>query len=108
MRWIACARKFLCEVGVETFTPPELQGTDFTQIIRTPNHDSFGLAIMIFLMLFMGRHPFAGRYLAQGDMPIARAIREHRFSYGSRRAAFQMEPPPSTPPLSIVGDDVAR
>jgi len=101
-------RKFLCEVGVETFTPPELQGKSFREIVRTPNHDNFGLAVMIFLMLFMGRHPFVGRYLAQGDMPIARAIREFRFAYGSRRASFQMEPPPSTPPLSIVGEDVAR
>jgi DNA-binding helix-hairpin-helix protein with protein kinase domain len=100
-------RKFLCEVGVETFTPPELQGKNFKEIIRTPNHDNFGLAVMVFLMLFMGRHPFAGRYLAQGDMPIARAIREYRFAYGSRRASVQMEAPPSTPPLSIVGDDVA-
>ena len=100
-------RKFLCEVGVETFTPPELQGKNFKEIIRTPNHDNFGLAVMVFLMLFMGRHPFAGRYLAQGDMTIARAIREYRFAYGSRRASVLMEAPPSTPPLSIVGDDVA-
>jgi DNA-binding helix-hairpin-helix protein with protein kinase domain len=63
---------------------------------------------MVFLMLFMGRHPFAGRYLAQGEMPIARAIREYRFAYGSRRASVQMEPPPGTPPLTIVDDDVAR
>ncbi|MBV8227714.1 MAG: hypothetical protein JO232_21275 [Verrucomicrobia bacterium] len=100
-------RKFLCEVGVETFTPPELQGKNFKEIIRTPNHDNFGLAVMVFLMLFMGRHPFAGRYLAQGDMTIARAIREYRFAYGSRRASVQMEAPPSTPPLSTVGDDAA-
>jgi DNA-binding helix-hairpin-helix protein with protein kinase domain len=99
-------RKFLCEVGVETFTPPELQGKNFKDIVRTPNHDNFGLAVMIFLMLFMGRHPFVSRYLAQGD--ISRAIREFRFAYGSRRGSAQMEPPPHSPPLSIVGDDVGR
>lgn len=101
-------RKFLCEVGVETFTPPELQGKNFKEIVRTPNHDNFGLAVMMFLMLFMGRHPFVGRYLAQADMPIPRAIRQFRFAYGSRRASVQMEPPPGSPPLSIVGDDVSR
>jgi DNA-binding helix-hairpin-helix protein with protein kinase domain len=105
---ISGSRKYLCEVGVETFTPPELQGRNFKEVIRTTNHDNFGLAITIFLMLFMGRHPFAGRYLAQGDMPIARAIQEYRFAYGSRRISLQMEPPPSTPPLSIVGNDIAR
>jgi DNA-binding helix-hairpin-helix protein with protein kinase domain len=99
-------RKFLCDVGVETFTPPELQGRNFKEVVRTQNHDNFGLAVMIFLMLFMGRHPFVGRYLAPGDMPIAQAIREFRFAYGSRRASFQMEPPPHTPPLNIVGKTV--
>jgi DNA-binding helix-hairpin-helix protein with protein kinase domain len=100
-------RKFLCEMGVETFTPPELQGKNFKEVVRTPNHDNFGLAVMIFLMLFMGRHPFDGRYLAQGDMIGAQAIREFRFAYGSRRASFQMEPPPHTAPLNVVGDTVA-
>ncbi len=58
---IARGRKFLCEVGVETFTPPELQGKSFKGVIRNENHDNFGLAVMVFLMLFMGRHPFSGR-----------------------------------------------
>ena len=105
---ISGGRRFLCEVSVETFTPPELQEKDFSRTVRTAHHDNFGLAVMVFLMLFMGRHPFAGRYLAQGEMPIARAIRECRFPYGSQRALVQMEPPPSTPALSIVGDSVAR
>jgi DNA-binding helix-hairpin-helix protein with protein kinase domain len=100
-------RKFLCEVGVETFTPPELQGKPFKGLVRTDNHDNFGLAVLIFLMLFMGRHPFAGRYLGRGDMPIPTAIRECRFAYGTRRASVQMERPPGTPALSIVGDDIA-
>lgn len=90
-------RHFLCEVGVETFTPPELQGKSFAGIIRTPNHDNFGLAVMAFLMLFMGRHPFAGRYLGQGDMPIAKAIEEFRFVYGARHQHMQMTQPPGRP-----------
>jgi DNA-binding helix-hairpin-helix protein with protein kinase domain len=100
------SRRFLCDVGVETFTPPELQGKPFTGIVRNQNHDNFGLAVLIFLMLFMGRHPFAGRYLGSGEMPIPRAIKECRFAYGARRAAVQMEKPPGTPALSIVGDEV--
>jgi DNA-binding helix-hairpin-helix protein with protein kinase domain len=103
---VSGSRKFLCEVGVETFTPPELQGKPFKGVVRTESHDNFGLAVMSFLMLFMGRHPFAGRYLGSGDMPIPRAIEEFRFAYGSRRAALSMERPPGTPPLNIVGDGV--
>src|SRR5262249_49127246 len=65
---------YLCEVGVPTFTPPELQGRPFHGVVRTSNHDNFGLAVLIFHLLFMGRHPFAGRYLGRGDMPIETAI----------------------------------
>jgi DNA-binding helix-hairpin-helix protein with protein kinase domain len=103
----AGGRQFLCEVGVETFTPPELQGKPFKGVVRTESHDNFGLAVMVFLMLFMGRHPFAGRYLRAGDMSIPKAIEESRFAYGVRRSDAYMERPPGTPPLSIVGDDVA-
>ena len=101
-------RRFLCEVGVETFTPPELQARSFQGIVRTAVHDEFGLAVMVFLLLFMGRHPFAGRFAGPGDMPIARAIEEHRFAYGRRRAALQMIQPPGTPALSTAGPQVSE
>jgi DNA-binding helix-hairpin-helix protein with protein kinase domain len=100
-------KRYLCEVGVETFTPPELQGINLRQTVRTVNHDSFGLAVMLFLLLFMGRHPFAGRFLGRGDMPIPKAISELRFAYSAMRADVQMDRPPNTPALSIVGDEVA-
>ena len=100
-------RTYLCDVGVPTFTPPELQGLLFAEIVRTPNHDNFGLAVLIFLALFMGRHPFAGRYLGLGEMPIERAIGEGRFAYGADCASFQMERPPGVPSLAIVSPAVA-
>lgn len=99
-------RRYPCEVGVETFTPPELQGKSFAGVVRTANHDEFGLAVMTFLLLFMGRHPFAGRYSGAGDMPISRAIEEFRFAYGRDRATVGMMQPPGTPPLSVVGPAV--
>jgi DNA-binding helix-hairpin-helix protein with protein kinase domain len=104
---IVNGKRFACEVGVETFTPPELQGKNLREVVRTANHDNFGLAVMVFLLLFMGRHPFAGRFLGRGEMPIAKAISELRFAYSAMRADVQMDKPPGTPPLSIVGDEVA-
>ena len=100
-------RCFPCDVGVPTFTPPELQDRALTGVVRSESHDNFGLAVMIFLVLFMGRHPHAGRYLGDDEMPIERAIVEHRFAYGARRAAVAMEPPPATPPLEIVSPAIA-
>src|SRR5262245_51972473 len=98
---------YLCEVGVPTFTPPELQGRPFRGIIRTANHDNFGLAVLIFHLLFMGRHPFAGRYLGRGDMPIETAIQQFRFAYGADRTLTQMEPPPHVPALASMSPAIA-
>ena len=99
---VAAGRQFLCEVGVPTFTPPELQGKAFRGVVRTSNHDNFGLAVLIFHLLFIGRHPFAGRFRGSGEMGIPRAITEHRFAYGRDGSASQMEPPPNVPSLTIA------
>ena len=48
---------------------------------RTPTHTAYGLAVLLFHLLFMGRHPFAGRFHGVGEMPIEKAIAESRFAY---------------------------
>jgi len=101
-------KRYLCEVGVATFTPPELQGRPFAELVRTANHDNFGLAVLVFLILFMGRHPFAGRHLGIGEMTIEHAIGDGRFPYGEHALGAQMERPPGAPPLGIVSEPVAR
>jgi DNA-binding helix-hairpin-helix protein with protein kinase domain len=73
-------KTFLCDVGVENFTPPELQGVSFRNTPRTENHDNFGLAVLIFHLLMMGRHPFAGRYRGPEDMPIPKALGQFRYA----------------------------
>jgi DNA-binding helix-hairpin-helix protein with protein kinase domain len=98
---------FLCEVGVSTYTPPELQNKTFNQIVRTENHDAFGLAVLIFHLLFMGRHPFAGRYSGNGYMPIERAIGECRFAFGRLGKQMQMSPPPDSLLLSQIAVTVS-
>ncbi|QRM34831.1 hypothetical protein [Microvirga sp. VF16] len=95
------------EAAQVTLLAPELQDKPFGGLVRSVNHDNFALAVLIFQLLFAGRHPFAGRYLGDGDMPISRAIAEFRFPYGSRRSVHMMEPPPKTPSLSIVGPELA-
>lgn len=101
-------RWFLCEVGVSTHTPPELQFKPLGETVRTVNHDNFGLAVLIFQLLFMGRHPFSGRFLGAGEMAMERAIQEFRFAYSSQAAAQQMEPPPNTLALSAGSEPVAQ
>jgi len=101
-------RKYLCEKGVSTHTPPELQGRPFRGVVRTTDHDAFGLAIIIFQLLFMGRHPFSGAFIGRGDMPLEKAIAEYRFAYGAGASARQMKQPPGTLPLEAVSRPVAE
>lgn len=105
---ICCqGRYFLCGVGVPLYTPPELQHvSQFKTVIRTPNHDNFGLAVLIFHLLFMGRHPFAGRFLGKGDMPPERAIAEYRFAFAPDQQRTQMQPPPNSLTLDQVSPEV--
>jgi DNA-binding helix-hairpin-helix protein with protein kinase domain len=102
----AGGRQFLCEVGIPMFTPPELQGGSTFRVGRTPNHDGFGLAVLIFHLLFLGRHPFAGRFLGKGDPQIEDHIAGYRFAYGAARGTVQMQPPPHMPTLDLVPTSV--
>ncbi len=100
-------RLFTCDVGVPHFTAPELHGQSFRGLQRTAQHDAFGLAVLVFHLLFMGRHPFAGRYLGAGDMPVERAIKEGRFAYGAHAERMQMTPPPHALRLARVPETIA-
>jgi DNA-binding helix-hairpin-helix protein with protein kinase domain len=92
---------FPCEVGVPMFTPPELlERGGVIRSARTVDHDAFGLAILIFHLLFLGRHPFAGRPKSGGDLPIEEAIKARAFAYAPGCA--KLDPPPHTLPLSSL------
>lgn len=92
----AAGQHYLCEVGVPHFTPPELQGCKtFRGLRRTKNHDNFGLALLLFHLLLMGRHPFSGVFAGSGDMPLERAISQLRYAFGVNPAARSMSPPPN-------------
>lgn len=98
---------YRCEVGVPEYTPPELQGHRLDRVVRTPEHDAFGLAVMVFHLLFMGRHPYVGRPTDADHVPLARAITEHRFAYGPGARGRKMEAPPHTLPLESASPSVA-
>ncbi len=99
---------FPCVVGVPDFTPPELHGKNLASVERTIDHDNFGLAVTIFHLLFMGRHPYAGRYKGP-DISIGEAIAQNRFAFSlTRQAATQTTPPPGALTLDIFPDAISR
>lgn len=102
----AAGRVFTCDVGVPLFSAPEIQGRVFRGLKRSRQHDDFGLAVLLFHLLFQGRHPFAGVF-AGGEMPVERAIAESRFAYGGEAAARGMSAPPLTLRLDAFGPGIA-
>lgn len=99
-------KHFPCLVGVPDFTPPELQGKSLNGVVRTKHHDYFGLAVAIFQLLFMGRHPYAGRHPDQ-NISLEQAIERNLFAY-SRLRKTQMTPPASIVTLDDFPSDVAN
>jgi len=102
------SKTWFCTVGVGTHQPPEMQGRDtYAGIPRTPNHDNFGLAVIIFQLLCMARHPFAGRFVGQGEPPsIEEAIAASRYAYSRDRPRTKLEPPPGSLPIDALTSDI--
>lgn len=85
-----------CKVGVPSFTAPELLTANkpFKLLTRSLNHDLFGLSLLLFHLLFMGRHPFAGIYSGRGDTPLETHIKEYRYAYALDHVRRGLLPPP--------------
>jgi hypothetical protein len=82
-----------CPVGKPEYTPPELQGKPLDEIIRQPDHDAFGLAVLIFQLLMEGSHPFRAQWLASGDPPpLETRIANGAYPY-VQSPAYPVRPP---------------
>lgn len=78
-----------CDVGKGEYLAPELQGMSLEGRWRTADQDLFPLAVLIFQLLLLGRHPFAGR--GGKEMSLEEAIRIKRYVYLDRG---DIQPPP--------------
>mgnify|MGYP001044191003 CR=1 FL=1 len=96
------SRIFRCGVGVPEYTPPELHGKNFASLDRSANHDLFGLAILVFHLLMMGRHPFSGVPVAPMDLPIEKAIQDGCYAYARDTSTTRLKPPPDAPPAAML------
>ncbi|SIT45310.1 conserved hypothetical protein [Paraburkholderia ribeironis] len=102
-------RRYSCDVGVKLFTPPELQNVSSLRgRERTRNHDNFGLAVLVFQLLLLGRHPYSGVPLGRNDLPLEEAIAAYRFAYGPDRKQRQVDTPPDAISLSFFAPEIGR
>jgi len=59
---------------------------------------------LLFQLLFLGRHPFAGRPLVAEEIDEEAAIRRHLFAYSQHQQPRLLAPPPSTFPMQALSD----
>lgn len=98
---------YRCLVGKVEFTPPELQGKNFSDIDRTPEHDLFGLGVLIFQLLMEGTHPFEGIFQGTGDPPPKeKRISAGHFSYSQNTVPYR--PKPLAPSFDIVSPTLQK
>ncbi len=91
-------RVYRCRVGRPEYTPPELQGVSFAEVDRTPQHDAFALAVLVFQLLMQGVHPFAGTCTGSGEpdsIPARIAAGWWPYSWGR---TSPIRPSPHAPP----------
>jgi hypothetical protein len=81
-------RVFPCRRVRSAYQPPELQGAA-EDTLRRPEHDAFSLAVVIYQLLVLGQHPFAGEVGACAD--LGRRIAAG--SWSRSRPGFAMLPP---------------
>jgi serine/threonine protein kinase len=99
-------RIYRCPVGKEDFTPPRLQGVRFNLEDRLPEDDYFGLAVMVFLLLMEGNHPFAGVIKMKPSMGSETSLPSHIFCL--KQGAFPYtnnslaRPRPTAPAFKIL------
>lgn len=96
---------FRCLVGTPDQLAPEVHNRPLDHIIREPDQDNFTLAVVIFQLLFLGRHPFAG---VGGPDELPQAIQRHLYAYGGQGAKGGIRPPPHAPPLDLLPPNIIR
>jgi len=95
-----------CYVGKPEFTAPELQGTRFASADRLPEHDLFGVAVLIFQLLMEGVHPFAGQYKGRGEPPLLEErIANGLFPYAPDTRA-EILPMPTAPRFDLLDSNI--
>lgn len=98
----------LCKVGVAHFTPLNSKGS--RHLIECPAPaitTTLGLALLIFHLLFGGRHPYSGVPLqADAGEALENDIQAFRYVYAPDGQRRGFNPPPKSIPISIVPDPI--
>ncbi len=100
--------RFCCNVGKGEYLPPELHGLNLRARWRDQTSDHFSLAVLIFQLLCMGRHPYIGTFIGEGDLPDPdHAIATTGYAYGQHRLSFGWDRVPGWPHPELIAPALA-
>lgn len=72
-------KTYPCLVGSPDLTAPEHQNKPLKNVIRTPESEHFSIAIVLFMCLMLGRHPYD---IIGGEDPV-KNLQSGNFAYGT-------------------------
>jgi serine/threonine protein kinase len=95
-----------CKVGKEDFTPPELLGVPLDKVDRLPEHDYFGLGVLIFRLLMEGYYPYTG--VLKQDVQLNEPVQYYCLKQGAFPYVKNglVAPPLMAPPFDILPREV--
>ena len=102
---------FHCNVFTPDYTPPEVIEAQAKQknVVRTPNHDNYGLAILLFQILMNGVHPFSARIsksLEFDGNAINYCMANEIFPYTTQNR--HIRPPKNAMPLLFLPEKIQK
>lgn len=80
--------KYPCSVGTINFTAPEIQGRNFSEFLRTKNHENFAIATLLFMVMLPGKLP----YSHQGGESMSTNIKKMHFPYAFEDKCYKNTP----------------
>lgn len=96
-----------CHLGQPLYTAPEWQGRSLRDSRRTPADDYFALAILLYHLLMLGRHPFAGVWTEAGEAPRVEHAIAQRWYVHAKKRNLPLLPPPEALAPEVWGREVA-
>jgi hypothetical protein len=102
---LSTGKIYYSSMGSDEYTPPEMYGQDFSSVERSAVQDLFGLAIVIWLLIF-GKHPFSGKWQGSGNDPLINDnIRDGYWVYGDQS---KIQLADSAIPINVVHPELQK
>jgi DNA-binding helix-hairpin-helix protein with protein kinase domain len=85
------------------FVPPELLGVRLASVDRLVHHDSYSLAVILFMLMLSGNHPYQGKYIGKKGTPLTllqKVAKNYTPYFRDNLRDFQVRE--SSPPLDLI------